>query len=120
MAATVLTPNLAVGPFPALQPAANSLDLTETAADPSNGNRCICTGRELLIFRNSGATGRTFTVTSVADGQRRTGDVTTYSLGAGETAAFWVGSVDGWKNADGHVYFSASHAEVLISVVRIP
>lgn len=121
MAATVLTPNTAVGPFPTLQPAADSLDITMTAADASNGNRFLGTGRELVIVRNSGAGARTFTLTSVASAtSKRTGDITTYSLAAGDVAVFWVGSLEGWRNTDGYVYLSGSHAEILFGVVRIP
>ena len=41
----------------------------------------------LLLWRNSGAGANTVTLTSIADSHGRSGDVTTFSVGAGEYGA---------------------------------
>lgn len=100
---------------------AEAADLTLTAADVANGNSCVHTGRELIIAQNSGATPRTVTVSSVADRYGRVGDKpSAYSLGAAEFAVFGPYPVDGWRQANGNLNFSGSHAEVKFAVIRLP
>jgi len=101
--------------------AAGEFAITETAADTSNGNKFTLTSREILIARNSGASARTITVTSLPDAiNGRSGDITTYSIPAGASAAVPPLKADGWKQADGSLYIAGSHAEVLFSVLRLP
>jgi len=114
---TVQTPK---GPTPGTI-TANLLDLTFTAADASNGNQALFTGnRMLVVWRNSGAGARTVTITSVADPRNnRSGDVSAFSIGAGEYGGFIVERA-GWEQSDGYLYFTAEHAEVLYAVLAIP
>jgi hypothetical protein len=115
-----LTKLTALGTFPALPLTANSADLTMTAADATNKEQFVASGNDLIIAHNTGASTRTITVTSVADGQtKRTGDITTFSLGAGEYAAFGPFGKQGWMQADGKIYLEASHAEVKFGVVQL-
>jgi len=120
MARTVLDVDTLGGSYPTLQPAATSLDITETAADAVNGNSFPCTGKEILIARNSTGGALTFTVTSVVDGLNRTGNITTYSVGANLVSAFGPIELAGWRQADGHIYVDGSAAGVLFTVLRIP
>lgn len=109
------------GSYPALQPAANALDLTMTAADAGNFEQVALTGRQILVWHNTGVSARTVTVTSIADGsKRRTGDITTYSIGAGKYGAAGPFEIDGWRQTDGYLYFAASHADVKFGVVTLP
>lgn len=117
MARVTLTPVTVVGPYPSLQPAADSLDFAFAAADATNKEQFACTGREIILAQNSGAGARTITVTSVANGQNRTGDITSYSIGAGQFAAFKV-AIEGWRQSDGNVYIEAEHAEVKWVILR--
>jgi len=120
MARQTLTKLTALGTFPALQPAANSADLTMTAADTVNKEQFVASGNDLIIAHNTGASPHTITVTSVADGQtKRTGDITAYSLGAGEYAALGPFAKQGWVQADGKIYLEANHAEVKFGVVQL-
>lgn len=101
--------------------AADSLDTAPLAADATNKEQVRLTGKEVILARNSGATPRTVSVSSVPlFGNGRTGDLTTYSIGAGETAVLPVFPLEGWLQADGNLYFEASHAEVLFTVLRLP
>lgn len=116
-----LTKTTALGNFPALQPAANACDLTMTAADAANKEQFVASGNDLIVAHNTGASTRTITITSVADGaNKRTGDITTYSLQAGDYAVFGPFTKQGWMQADGKIYIEASHAEVKWGVVALP
>lgn len=121
MARVTLTPQSLLGPFPSLPVSANALDITFAAADATNKEQFALTGREILVAQNTGAGARTITITSVADNKGRTGDISTYSIGAGETAVFsFFGDVTGWLQSDGMVYIEAEHAEVEWAVLRLP
>src|ERR687891_559131 len=88
------------GPYPALPVTADSLDIAFTAADITNLEQVVPSGDDLLLVWNTHATtAYTFTLTSVADDKGRTGDVTTYSLAAGEIAALRLRRA-GWEQSD--------------------
>jgi len=106
------------GPWPTLQPTADSLDLTFTAADASNLNQFVASGDDLIIAWNSGASPYTITITSVVDEKKRTGDITAYSLAAGDIAAFRIKN-DGWRQSDGYIYLQASNASVKFAVMAL-
>lgn len=120
MARVTLTAQDALGSYPSLPIASNGADLTETAADATNKEQVLLTGRELIIAHNTGAGARTVTFTSVADALGRSGDITTYSIGAGEIAVFGPFKREGWAQSNGYLYIEASHAEVKWGVVRLP
>ena len=119
MARTTLTKTTARGEFGTYS--ANSADLTMTAADASNGNQFLATGKDLLIAHNTGAGARTVTVQSVADEKGRTGNIGAYSLGAGEYGVIGVfTNQQGFKQTDGYIYVDGEHAEVKLGVVALP
>lgn len=106
--------------YPTLQPAAGSLDIVWSACDATNKEQTtMLSGPFSLRFFNSGATPRTITINSVADPQRRTGDITAYTLEAGEFCEVKFKSTIGWKQADGMLYYEASHAEVKCAAVLL-
>ncbi len=119
MARTVLTKLVALGTRTDAYAAANSADLTMAAADVANKNQFAASGKDLVIAHNTGASPYTITVTSVADGLGRTGDIASFSLGAGEYAAFGPFYPDGWVQTDGKVYLEASNASVKFGVVDL-
>jgi hypothetical protein len=103
MAARVLiAAQSVVGTYPTLPITANSLDLTETAGDATNGHYTpIVESKTLVIAHNTntGSTARTVTFTSAPDAQGRTGDISAYSLGAGELSRpFGPFVAAGWAN----------------------
>lgn len=101
--------------------AANALDIAWTAADASNLNQTLFVGTRMRVqARNSGAGARTITITSLADPTyARSGDVSAFSIGAGEYVAFDVDR-GGFQQSDGYLYWQAEHAEVLVSVQTLP
>lgn len=71
--------------YPTLPVGANTLDIAETAPTDTAGIEFVATGREICIAHNTDPTNPyTYTVVSVADAYGRTGDITNYSLAAGE------------------------------------
>ena len=118
MARQTITKQVPLGPYPTLPVAANALDLVETAADATNKEQFAPSGNDLVIIHNTGASAYTVTFTSAADEQKRTGDVTTYSLGAGEIMAFRF-KTPGWKQSDGYIYMEASNAAVKYAVIQL-
>lgn len=120
VARTTLTPLSVAGPYPVLPVVADSLDFAFAAADNTNGNDFIITGKELLLVQNSDSSAHTFTATSVPDQLNRTGDITTYSMAAGEFAAFSFSNIAGWKQADGKVWLAANSNLIKFAVLRLP
>lgn len=120
MPRTALPIITAPGPYPSLPFTANAQDMVFTAGDAGNNNSFVSTGRELVIVQNTGAGARTVTFLSVADDKRRTGDITAYSLGAGEFGIFGPFATDGWKQTDGTISVNPEHAEVKFAVIRLP
>lgn len=122
MSRTALTPQSPLGPFANIPVTANSLDFTFAAGDAVNGNSFPCTGKELLLVQNSDTNPHTFTLTSIADLKGRLGDVTAYSLSAGEFGvyAFIGADMGGWKQADGNIYLTVSDVSVKFAVLRLP
>jgi len=118
MARQTIAKQVPYGPYPTLPVAANALDLVETAADVTNKEQFAPSGDDLVIVHNTGASPYTVTFTSVADEMKRTGDVTTYSLGAGELAAFRF-KKQGWLQTDGNIYIEASNAAVKWAVIQL-
>jgi hypothetical protein len=110
MAARVLiAAQSTVGTYPVLPLASNSADLTETAGDATNGHYTpIVEGKTCVIAHNTGAGARTVTFTSSADPTfNRTGDITAYSLGAGEISRpFGPFKASGWANVGPDVALS--------------
>lgn len=100
---------------------AGSADVVFTAGDVG-GDTIACTGREIIIAFNSGASAYTITVSSVADEKGRTGDISAYSLAAGDYVALGVGLTNsqGWKNSSGNIAVSVSNAAIKWMVLRLP
>jgi hypothetical protein len=120
MARTTITAQQPKGPYVSLQPAADSLDITMTAADVANKNQTLLAGQLLLIAQNTHATTAfTITITSIADSKLRTGDITTYTMQAGDISAFLISSTEGWLQADGYLYYEASNASVKFAVLKL-
>lgn len=100
---------------------ANAADLAMTAADAANYEEVAFTGKELVIAHNTdGANPYTVTIESVADELGRTGDITAYSLAAGEYGVFGPFGRDGWRQTTGKLYFRGSNAAIKFAVIVHP
>ncbi|HYI67132.1 MAG TPA: hypothetical protein VEW95_09430 [Candidatus Limnocylindrales bacterium] len=122
MARLALTVQEPPSAYPTLPLAANDADVTFTAAGAAfaDGASFPMTGRELLLVRNPSGGALTVTINSVSDSRKRTGDITAYSIGAGEVAAFWPNRTEGWRQTTGLLHFAASAAELEFAVIRLP
>jgi len=123
MARLAITVQEPAGFWPALPLTANAEDFTWTAsgADFADGFSFTNTGRELILIRNDNVGAQTITVSSVVDRFNRTGDITTYSIGAAEYAWFGPFKQDGWNQSGTQLLYAAvTAADLYICVVRLP
>jgi hypothetical protein len=121
MPQTVINKQIPVGPFIAGQPAALALDLAWVAADTVNGNSFALSGHEILLVWNTHASiNYTFTISSVADRDQRSQDVTAYQVGFGVISAFsFLGATEGWGQAGGTVNFLGANASLKFAVLSV-
>lgn len=96
----------------------NDADVTMAGADVANGNTFTLNEGDILIAHNTNVGAQTVTIDSVADVYGRTGDITTYSLAADDYAAFGPFKRPGWAQTGGQLHVDATHAEVLLGVLR--
>jgi len=116
MPRTAIAPITPLGPQLTIPVAAGGLDIAMTAGDATNDNSIILNGPGILFLHNTGAGARTVTIGAVPIGGRD-GDITAYSLGAGEYGAIKI-HPHGYVQSDGTLYVDPEHAEVLMAFVR--
>lgn len=118
MARTALT---VIGIKGSYEPAATAVaTCTFTAADASNGNSFVATGREVVLVRNTHATDpKTVTVTSVANAKNRTGHITGHSIAAGVTKVLPFFKPEGWASG-GVIALDGEDNNIAFSVLRLP
>lgn len=93
--------------------------LTMTAADASNFNEFVASGKDLVVAHNTGGSPYTVTITSVADPFGRMGDVSAVSIAAGAYMVFGPLESTGWLQTNGKIYLQASNAAVKFGIVRL-
>ena len=118
MARTALTKTTALGAYGTYS--AGAADMTMAAADTVDQNSFVFAGKDLVIAHNTGGSPATITINSVSDPYGRDGDISAYSLGAGEYAVFGPFDAAGWLQSDGSMYLEASSADVKFGVVKLP
>ena len=121
MAATVITVQQLLSPFPVTPLTASSADITFTALTPTEGDTFVCTGREVILISNGTGT-NTLTISSADDPYGRSEDITSYSLAENDFAVFGVGLTNaaGYKTSAGLIKMTPSSAEIKAAVVRLP
>lgn len=121
MAATVITVQQLLSPFPVTPLTASSADIVFTALTVTEGDTFVCTGREVILISNGTGT-NTLTISSADDAFGRSEDITSYSLAAGDFAVFGVGLTNaaGYKTSGGLIKMTPSSAEIKAAVVRLP
>lgn len=115
-----ITPTTIKGPFETIS--ANGADFAWTQGS-TDGDTVAITGRQIILVRNTHATDpQTVTIDSVDDEQNRQADITTYSLAAGEFAAFGCGLTNspGWKTAAGIINLDCSSTDIYYAVLTLP
>ena len=109
------------GAYPTLPIGANTRDLAMQAGQTSGdgGNyTVIVQDKTIVIVQNTDVGAQTVTFSSVADALNRTGDITAYSIGAGEIALFGPFKLVGWTNG-GQLWLHVSDATVKIAVISV-
>ena len=120
MARTRITATGLPEKYPSLPITADAADITWTAADTTNQNDFVSSGDDLIIVDNQNAGAQTVTINSTADPRnKRTGDITTYSIGIGEFAVFRVGG-DGWDQPGNIIHLEAAAVDVYFAVIPMP
>lgn len=117
MARTSLTPDEISGPYQQ-----SGTDLTWTAGDATNGNSYTCTGREMVLARNTDTSTHTVTIKAVDDPYGRSVDAseTLAATGnAGDYTAFGPLPRIGWQQSDGAVYIDVASSNVELAIVRL-
>lgn len=115
MPTTLLVKTVLPGPYDT-----DGVTITWAAADTVNNNHFLSTGKEILLARNDDAGAQTVTVTSTADPQGRTGDITADSIAAAAYHAWQKFPVSGWRNTAGEIVVTASDAGIFLAVLEIP
>jgi hypothetical protein len=119
MARTTLTKTTPLGGYPSLPISANAADVTLTAADVANKNQFKAEAGDILLAQNSDPTNPyTVTLTSASDSHKRTGDVTAYTLQAGDISVFGPFELEGWRQTDGYFYLEANNAAVKFGILK--
>jgi len=99
--------------------APNDADLNFTAGDVANEEQTKLTGKEMIVLNNNSGGVNTLTVISVPNQFGRTADIN-YTLQAGEHGMFGPFDLEGWRQADGNLYFNVSSSVVGIAVIKLP
>lgn len=120
MARSLITVIEALPLIPTLPLVANAQDFVFTAGVAVDGMEFVATGRELILAQNVGSGAHTITIKSAPGPDGRTGDITAYSLGAGEYAQFGVRPNRGWRQSNGRIWIDINHAELVVAVIRLP
>lgn len=117
MARTVITPTAAPGGFPLA-----GTVVTLTAADSSNNNAFVCTGREVLLVTNVHASAaKTFTVNTQTNSRKRSADITAQSLAAGAFVVLGTFTrKEGWVQADGTIHCTGEDNNIKFAVITLP
>jgi hypothetical protein len=118
MPRTSLTALRALGPDGSLY-TANAADLAMAGADNLNLNQVLHSGKILIVAFNEDASPHTVTVTSATDSNGRTGDITEYSVGAGEYAVFGPFDLDGWAQTDMQLYLTPDHPTLYFGAIDL-
>jgi hypothetical protein len=94
--------------------------LTFIAADSSNFEEVIFTGREMVIAQNTSEdTPFDVTIESVASATtKRTGDIV-QEVAFGTVAVFGPQGLDGFRQSDGTLHFKGEDPTILFAVIRI-
>lgn len=94
--------------------------LTFEAADTSNGNYFVSTGKEILIAQNTSGGALWADVTSVADSLGRTKDINQVDVAAGGFTIFGPFDTTGWRNTSGNIDVDAESTSIKFLVLVIP
>lgn len=99
--------------------ASSGTKVTMTAADTSNYDQFLSTGKELVIAHNTDSGAHTVTITSVADEYGRTGNIS-QSVAANSIYTFGPFKEHGWEQTGGYIYLQADSTTIEFGVIKVP
>lgn len=99
---------------------AGAADLAWTAADVSNGNSFVMSGKEMIFVTNSDSVSHNVTISSAPDVLGRTKDIGPYAVGAGKVSVFGPFNTHGWRQSDRSFYLAGDNAQIKFAIVRLP
>ena len=125
MARVLIAAQTLPGAYPTLPIAPGSRVLSFQAVDVGLGNYTpLIENKTSILVKNGHATdAKTVTITSVVDALNRTGDITAYSLAAGEIARFGPFKGVGWNHGagtTGGIWIDGSSADIKVAVETLP
>lgn len=110
-----------IGAYPSLPLAPGSADLMFTATDDPISRQAPLTDNRtfVLAFNSDVVAAHTVTFTSVIDQMNRAGDITNYSVAAGNIACFGPFRSGGWAQS-GSLWIDVSDARLRLAVINTP
>lgn len=111
--------------FPVLPLTATSADLVFTAGDSGNNNYVPIVGGKsvVLAFNAHVTTAFTLSIISVADGQNRSGDITSYGIAAQKVSCFgpFTTTPAGWnQTSPAGLYLNPTSTNIQFAVLTLP
>lgn len=95
--------------------------VTWTAADPTDKEEIVLTGRQLLLIRNTHAdTDYYVTINSVDNQWGRSEDIHQVDIGDGEMVVWGPIALDGWQQPGGLLFLEAENAAIEYAVITLP
>lgn len=120
MARVLVAAQTPPGAYPSFPISANSLDMDFQASDNSLGNYTpLVDNKTYVLAWNTDTGAHTITFTSAADTFNRTGDITSYSIGAGEIAQFGPFRTAGWSQS-GQLWIDTTDVTIELAVITLP
>jgi hypothetical protein len=95
------------------------LDAAFIAADATNGNYFVASGRDVLIVYNSDVSGQTLTINSAPDASGRKADLIAYPIAAGGFMQMFISAASLFTQTDGTVQLTASANTVKFLVLSV-
>jgi hypothetical protein len=89
------------------------------AADTTDQNDFLTTGREVLLIKSADAGSQDVVIASAPDAYGRSQDLTV-AVAAGEEEAVAFLQRDGWMQPDGSIHLDCSVATISYAVIRLP
>jgi hypothetical protein len=120
MARVLVAAQTLPGSYPTL-PLTTAGLISEQAADSALYQYTpLITGKTIVHVHNTDTNPHTFTITSIADAQNRTGDIGPVTLAAGATQIVGPFATLGWNQAGNQLWFQANDATVKFAVITLP
>jgi hypothetical protein len=120
MPRTNIAAQVTPGAYPVLPITPDARDVAFVGANVADGNdTTLVAGKTLVLVRNVDVGAHTVTFTSAADSLNRKGDITSYSVGAGDVALFGPFTTIGWA-VGGRLQINGDNVNIEIAVITLP